>query len=823
MRSAQAARELLDEVADQGRDVLGALAQRRKPEWKHVQAVVEIAPEGPLADHLRRGPGSSRRPGARRRVIVREPPRRSNSCSCSTRSSFGWSSSGMSPTSSRNSVPPFASSKRPTRCAIAPVNAPRSCPKSSLSSSPVGMAAQLTLTKVRRASRAQVVDGARDQLLARARLAHDEDRRVRRGDGLDLLQHAPQRPRVADDLLEVVLRPDLLLEVDVLRRDLVLELGDPLERERVLDREGDLVGHGAEQLGVLRREGLAAEPADVQRAEPVVANRQREAAHRRDALGQQPLNELAREPLEIGALEAQRLARREGRARGRPLRRHEGVLRRGAAAVELERAQLEGFPLDVVEREAGVLVRHDAPQHPGDSAEQRAQLEVGDERVVHLEQQPQAIPLSRQLVLGMLRVLLMQGVVDRQRDVRRELPQQLDVGRRVGVLLPAREAERAEASQRRGERNGAERPHSLGQQERGGPREARLALDARHDHGLLGLPGHPAGRIQDGQLGHGHDRAMERGHAVEAHRLARRVVQHDRQAVAGDELLQQRSEVAEQRLERVGRRRPRHLEQSTLEIGGAGRAKLVRGPCRFHRFPALGAQRGSPSHRAAAGNRLGHLLRCGSEARSRRRGHRGAGRSGRCGCRSARRRGGSRAACSSGAPAARGTARSPSRAVEAGALELAPRTRARTPHSSTCTPRALQAVEEALEQREADGVGVARALHAQHEHARLGRRRGSSIAAKCCSSAAVAPKNISPSRPKIRMRAHGASSGRRSCTPPSARQHELGEQHAARRAAPSSRNDMKTPIRTQNSIEIATAEIAVAATIAASKRVARRW
>ena len=38
-----------------------------------------------------------------------------------------------------------------------------------------------------------------------------------------------------------------------------------------------------------------------------------------------------------------------------------------------------------------------------------------------------------------------------------------------------------------------------------------------------------------------------------------------------------------------------------------------------------------------------------------------------------------------------------------------------------------------------------------------------------------------------------------------------------------SRNDMKTPISTQNSIEIATAAIAVTATIAASKREARRW
>ena len=46
-------------------------------------------------------------------------------------------------------MPPLASSKRPTFCAIAPVNAPFSWPKSSLSSRPVGMAAQLSFTNVR--------------------------------------------------------------------------------------------------------------------------------------------------------------------------------------------------------------------------------------------------------------------------------------------------------------------------------------------------------------------------------------------------------------------------------------------------------------------------------------------------------------------------------------------------------------------------------------------------------------------------------------------------------------------------------------------------
>ena len=80
---------------------------------------------------------------------VRVLPKRSNSRSCNTRNSFGWSSRGRSPISSRNRVPLFASSSRPIRWAKAPVNAPFSWPNSSLSSNPVGIAAQLSLINVR--------------------------------------------------------------------------------------------------------------------------------------------------------------------------------------------------------------------------------------------------------------------------------------------------------------------------------------------------------------------------------------------------------------------------------------------------------------------------------------------------------------------------------------------------------------------------------------------------------------------------------------------------------------------------------------------------
>ena len=79
-------------------------------------------------------------------LIVCESPTRSNSRSCSTRSSFICSAVLIVPTSSRNSVPLCACSRRPCRLPTAPVNAPRTWPKSSASSSVSGIALQLSAT-----------------------------------------------------------------------------------------------------------------------------------------------------------------------------------------------------------------------------------------------------------------------------------------------------------------------------------------------------------------------------------------------------------------------------------------------------------------------------------------------------------------------------------------------------------------------------------------------------------------------------------------------------------------------------------------------------
>ena len=71
------------------------------------------------------------------------PPTRSNFRSSRKRSSFTWAPREISPTSSRNTVPPLATSNLPAFCRMAPVNEPFSWPKSSLSRSVSGIDAQL--------------------------------------------------------------------------------------------------------------------------------------------------------------------------------------------------------------------------------------------------------------------------------------------------------------------------------------------------------------------------------------------------------------------------------------------------------------------------------------------------------------------------------------------------------------------------------------------------------------------------------------------------------------------------------------------------------
>ena len=198
------------------RDVLAAIAQRRQ----HDRETRSAGSRG------RSGSCPSRTAASRSRLVaaitrtstrlVRDDPTRSNSPSCSTRSSRLWRSSGRSPTSSRKSVPPSAISNRPWRWADRPRERA------------LLVAEQLALDQAGRqrgavdaderalAPRAAFVDGVREQFLARARFAEQQHRAVGGRHLLHPLERQPQDVAVADDLVEVMAVLDFLVQVDVL-------------------------------------------------------------------------------------------------------------------------------------------------------------------------------------------------------------------------------------------------------------------------------------------------------------------------------------------------------------------------------------------------------------------------------------------------------------------------------------------------------------------------------------------------------------------------------------------------------------------------------
>src|SRR3989440_4451835 len=142
--------------------------------------------------------------------IGTRPPTAVYSRSCSTRSKRVCASGGMSPISSRNSVPPFACSKRPILRAVAPVKAPFSWPNSSLSISSRGIAAILIATNGAE-RRLPKSCSARDQLLTGAAFAGDHDREVgshQPGDGaIDLLHCRRAADQRQLPVIDFVLRP----------------------------------------------------------------------------------------------------------------------------------------------------------------------------------------------------------------------------------------------------------------------------------------------------------------------------------------------------------------------------------------------------------------------------------------------------------------------------------------------------------------------------------------------------------------------------------------------------------------------------------------
>ena len=102
-----------------------------------------------------------------------------------------------------------------------------------------------------RFSGAQIVHGASNQFLARARLAIDQHSGVGRRDRLNFSQNKLQSRAVSHDVLEMKLAADLGFQIDVLLRKPVFELRYLSVSYRVLDTERDLIRDWTEEGEIL--------------------------------------------------------------------------------------------------------------------------------------------------------------------------------------------------------------------------------------------------------------------------------------------------------------------------------------------------------------------------------------------------------------------------------------------------------------------------------------------------------------------------------------------------------------------------------------------
>src|SRR6267154_864322 len=181
---------------------------------------------------------------------VRELPSRSNSLSCSTRSSLVCNSRGISPISSRKNRATFGHFERPNAF----------CDRSG--ECPFLVSEQLAFQQARRNGRAvelhegfrppwaQIMNGAGDQFLSRPRLAINQDRRVRRRYRFYMFEDFAQRGTVSNDLSKIHFRADFIFQIQLLFGELVFELSNLPKRKCILHGNGNLICDLGQKLNI---------------------------------------------------------------------------------------------------------------------------------------------------------------------------------------------------------------------------------------------------------------------------------------------------------------------------------------------------------------------------------------------------------------------------------------------------------------------------------------------------------------------------------------------------------------------------------------------
>src|SRR5207248_5827674 len=124
----------------------------------------------------------------------------------------------------------------------------------------------------------------------------------------------------------------------------------------------------------------------------------------------------------------QRLTMLKRPAAGRILRgKQQRLMNEALARGENQRLQTEVKAVRFQKRQAGIVMLHNAAKALGDGGEEISDVAIGEQNVVNIEQEAEAVALGGDLLLVSERLLPMSDVVDRKGNLLRDAPQEIQI------------------------------------------------------------------------------------------------------------------------------------------------------------------------------------------------------------------------------------------------------------------------------------------------------------------------------------------------------------------------------------------------------------
>src|SRR5215467_3546305 len=256
-----------------------------------------------------------------------------------------------------------------------------------------------------RAAGAEVVNSPRNQFLACAGLSIYQHCRLSRTNSLDLMEDVAKDFATAYDLFETLLGSDFVFEIQLLLRELVLQVGNPAISNRIFHRDCHLAGGLCKEGDILRPEGILASSEAHNTQNAVAVNKRQETAGF-ETLGQAGGSCGIRGQI-VGYI---RLARPKGSPGERALDRNQHfLLQESLTFWEVQRVDPQMDVLRIRQADTHRIALHNPPNAGGKSTEHFPKLQIRDDLVGQLEQKLQAVPLALQIHLrppqGILRLL----------------------------------------------------------------------------------------------------------------------------------------------------------------------------------------------------------------------------------------------------------------------------------------------------------------------------------------------------------------------------------------------------------------------------------